>query len=110
MARVKESIIAERRLSMLGLILERGGGSFGYIASTKELAGALGLSPMQMRGVMKSLVAAGLVRVVGRTHPNGGTAENAYFVTPKGAKALERAPWLDPSRHRVEERLAGDEA
>lgn len=90
MARVKNSIIAERRLRMLGLIYERGGGAGGCVASTKELAQVLGLTTMQMRGLMKSLSEGGLVRVVGRTYPNGGTAENAYFVTPAGAEALKR--------------------
>lgn len=90
MARVKDSVIAERRLRMLGLVSERGGGSDGCVASTKELARVLGLSPMQLRGLVKSLSDGGLVRVVPRTYPNGGTAENAYFVTPAGAEALER--------------------
>ena len=98
MARVKDSIIAERRLRMLGLIYARGGASGGCVASTKELARALGLSPMQMRSLMKSLCGGGLVRVVSRTYPNGGTAENAYFITPAGADALERGMRQDAGR------------
>lgn len=87
MARVKDSVIAERRQRMLRLIYENSQGASGCIASTRSLAEGLGLSPMQMRGLMKSLAGAGLVRVVPRTYPNGGTAENAYFLTPAGVEA-----------------------
>lgn len=90
MARVKNSVIAERKLRILRLMYDRGGQSGGCVASTKELAEALGITTMQLRGLMKSLSDGGLVRVVGRTYPNGGTAENAYFVTPAGVEGLER--------------------
>ena len=87
MARVKNSVIVERKQRMLRLIYENSQGTSGCIASTRSLAEGLGLSPMQMRGLMKSLVDAGLVRVVPRTYPNGGTAENAYFLTPAGIES-----------------------
>lgn len=90
MARIKDSIIAERRLRVLGLIYDRRDQSGGYVASTKEMAQTLGITTMQLRGLMKSLSDGGLVRVMGRTYPNGGTAENAYFVTPAGVEGLER--------------------
>lgn len=98
MARVKNSVIIERKHCMLGLICARGGKTGGCVASTKDLAQALGLTPMQMRGLMKSLSDSGLVRIVPRTYPNGGTAENAYFITPAGAEVLKRAMHQDVSR------------
>lgn len=101
MARVKNSIIIERKQCMLSLIYERGGKTGGCIASTKDLAEALDLTPMQMRGLMKSLSDSGMVRIVPRTYPNGGTAENAYFITPAGAEVLKRAMRQDVSRSRV---------
>lgn len=110
MARVKNSIIAERRLRMLGLIYTRGGASGGCVASTKDLAETLSLSPMQMRGLMKSLSDAGLVRVVPRTYPNGGTAENAYFITPAGVEVLERGMRQDAGRGCVGRGACIDEA
>ncbi|WP_101721115.1 hypothetical protein [Eggerthella timonensis] len=91
MARVKNSIIAERKLHALCFILLHQEESAGYIASTRDMAKSLGLSEAQLRGVKKSLVEAGLVRVVSRTYPNGGTAENAYFLTPAGIEALSYA-------------------
>lgn len=102
MARVKKSIIAKRRLRMLDLIHARGGESGGCVMAIKDLALVLGLSPMQTRGLMKSLSSDGLLRIVSRTYPNGGTAENAYFITPAGVEVLEREMRQDADRDRTE--------
>lgn len=89
MGRVKSAVAYEHRLRVLREIGERCGAE-GCIASIKDLAAASGLAPTCARSSLRALVRAGLVRVVHRVYPDGGNAENAYFMTAAGAEALGR--------------------
>lgn len=90
MARVKRSVIAERQMSMLmylGGQASRCGRPFAQL-SLRSICLALGLSKNQVRLALKALSETGLVHVEPRILPNGGTAENAYFITARGAYVL----------------------
>lgn len=89
MGRVKSHVAREHRLRVLRIIGESCGPE-GYVASIKDLAAASGLAPSCARSSLQALSGAGLVSVVHRARPDGGNAENAYFVTAAGAEVLER--------------------
>lgn len=94
MGRVKNAVAFKRRLCVLRTIAASCGAQ-GCIASTKDLAAAVDLSPSCVRSSLRALIRAGHIHVVHRTYPDGGNAENAYFVTAAGAEVLKYGRWED---------------
>lgn len=88
MPKVKMAVARERRARVLAALRDRGADSRAVELSVRTLAEASGLTYDQARSALRSLVAAGAVRALPRSLPNGGTAENAYRVTSKGCRAL----------------------
>lgn len=78
----------ERRMRMLETLSRRGACREDVGLSNAALAASCGLTSEQARSVMRSLRKEGFVRVSARKLPNGGTAENAYRLTPAGLAAL----------------------
>lgn len=90
MARVKRSVLVERQMKMLLYLKDEAVGCGKPFAqlSLREMSHALALSESQVRFCLRALADADLLRIEPRILPNGGTAENAYRITPKGAALL----------------------
>lgn len=90
MARVKRSVIFDRQIRMLSYLLDRSSpGERAAIASLRMISADSELSESQVRLILRKLRASDLVQVEAREMPNGGTAENAYRVTPRGRAMLD---------------------
>lgn len=91
MPKVKMAVARERRARVLAALRDRGADSRAVELSVRTLAEASGLTYDQARSALRSLVAAGAVRALPRSLPNGGTAENAYVVVSGASTAGSRA-------------------
>lgn len=90
MSRVKMVVAYERRERVLVALAARGADREGAVLSLRAIAADAGLSCSQARSALRALKESGHVRSTPRSLPNGGTAENAYRVTPVGLEALGR--------------------
>lgn len=92
MPKVKMHVARKRRSMVLRYLVETAGADGCAVVSLRGIASATGLTLEQVRSCLGVLAREGYTVVVPRTNPDGGTAENAYFVTEKGRRALVRAP------------------
>lgn len=90
MPKVKMKVARARRACVLAALADRGADREGAVLSLRAIAAATGLSGTQARSALRALKESGHVRSTPRSLPNGGTAENAYRVTPAGLEALGR--------------------
>lgn len=90
MPKVKMEVARARRACVLAALADRGAGREGAVLSLRAVAADAGLSCSQARSALRALKESGHVRSTPRSLPNGGTAENAYRVTPVGLEALGR--------------------
>lgn len=88
MPKVKMAVARERQTRVLGALCARGAAETAAELSIKAIAADTGLSFDQARSALRALKEAGRVQVAPRILPNGGTAENAYVVTPSGLEVL----------------------
>lgn len=90
MAREKQAVIEKRKMDMLVYVLEQANLRESDVAvlSRRQLRSDNELTEGQVRLVLKKLEKEGLLEVRHRWHPNGGSAENAYYVTRKGLNSL----------------------
>ncbi len=90
MAREKQAVIDKRKMDMLVYMLRQASLEDGDVAvlSRRQLRADNGLSEGQVRLVLRKLEQEGLLEVRHRRQLNGGSAENAYYVTRKGLSSL----------------------
>lgn len=90
MARVKRAVVVDRKMRMLSYLVERASsqGASSAVLSLRTIGADLELSEGQVRIALRSLKSDGMLLVEAREMPNGGTAENAYSVMPRGRRAI----------------------
>lgn len=98
MSRLSRKIIEQRKLRLLGILLEYGKRlgekaevSYSQLSSDMQFSDSGGA----VRRLVKGMEEEGLITVQARFLPNGGQLENAYRITEKGMCLLQKVEIVD---------------